>query len=724
MNLRLLALAWLCGLVFTTVSQAEDRPDSNASWRFCGQPLRAPADVVDDGTTRITADSAGGPIGTEVNFNGNVRVERGNQRLEAHDVVYRAAERHVTANGSVHYQDPSITVSGSTGELWLRSGRSRIVDTQFGLYSRNAHGAAKVTERKSSAVTQLERIYYTTCDAEDEDWRLNARTLSINHHEGFGTATHVWVEFMGVPIMYSPWASFPIDDRRKTGFLVPSLSSSKSDGVTLAVPWYWNIAPNQDATVTPRVITERGFLLETEYRYLWREHQGDFTVGYLPYDHIFGGDRERYTLNHSSRIGRQWQIDAQGDRVTDQQYLRDLGTRISVETTDYLEQRLDLSYRDRNSSGLLRAQTYQPLASELAGELRPYKRLPQLLWQRGEQYGNGLGYAVTAEAVNFQRDTGATGLRTDLLPKLSWRWGQGGYYLEPRLGYRYTAYALDDQAAIERALPITELNAGLIFERSGTLWGQAFSQTLEPQLYYVHIPYRDQAKIPMFDTSERELNYAQLFRDNRFSGADRVNDAQQLSVGVASRWYDELAGLPLFSAAAGQIYFLETPRLDTQLSSVHQGDYSDWVMQLTLQPSPTFGLNNTWLIDPDSGHTQSVRVQSHYAPGYRRVFNLGYTFQEHLREQAELAASWPVADRWQALGRIHHALDIGRTVETLLGLEYQSCCWSVRVLARNHRDGLDDDLSNNVMLQLELKGLTNVGSNIENVLQRGILGYE
>lgn len=677
------------------------------------------------GQVRIAADAT---AGTRERFEleGNVQILRAGQSLQADRVIYDQAADRAEAEGNVVFRQPGLEVESASGYTEIEGEQAAFRDSRYRLPERNARGEAARMERRSPTQARLEEATYTTCPPQRRDWVLQAEQVDLDQAAGVGKARDVAVRFKGVPIFYTPRLTFPIDDQRKSGFLLPSAGSSDESGVDVAIPYYWNIAPNRDATITPRILGERGLQLNGEYRYLTPRSRGEFGIEFLPDDDLYGDDRSLFSYRHNGRFGAHWTTDVYLSAASDDEYFQDLGQSLSLASTTHLERRIDLRYVHGPWYLLGRVQDFQAI-----GVPESYSRMPQLIAATTLPGTDPrLTFHFYGEAVRFDHpDAGVTtGTRLDLKPGVSYDWRGAAWFLRPTASVRHTAYQLEDPAAgspedPSRTTPIVSLDGGLFFERDTRLGNRPMLHTLEPRLFYLYVPYEDQSDIPVFDTGRLDFSFAQLFRDNRFSGADRQSAANQLTAALTSRLLHADSGRERVRASIGQIYYFRDRDVTLPGMSPESENSSSVVAELGLQLWAHSSFTAGVQYDPHDSATERSSVLYRYQGGPRRIFNLGYRFRENDIEQTDLAFIWPVSARWAAIGRWNYSIRDELTLEAFAGLEYDACCWTVRVVARNYVNEVGGETNTAFYVQFLLKGLTSIGTGLDALLERGILGY-
>jgi LPS-assembly protein len=675
----------------------------------------------------VSSDEATLGVDGKGTVSGKVEIRQGDRTISADSVAIDSKQNSLQVQGNVTYRDPSLTVSGAAGNY--SGGDAEFRGTQFEMPERPARGTAGLLQLDTRGVLRLEDVTYTTCPRGNGDWQIKARSVTLDTTTQTGTGRGAQVDFKGVPIVYLPWISFPIGNIRKSGFLFPSVGNSSRGGVQLAVPWYWNIDPQYDLTLIPTLYSRRGVDLGGELRYLGRRNASTLTANFLPDDHVRGDSRSHLELLSVTQLPGDWRLRLDGENVSDPNYFEDFSQGAESTSISFLRRIAHLSYRDEHWQAGALLRNYQTIDQRLVTTDRPYTEMPRL-------YGGGwwrlagalpLEYGFDSEVVNFQRNVGVTGWRLDAEPRAELRIERPAYFLRPALSLRSTRYSLDGVApgqpsSPSRTLPVTSIDTGLLFERPAGSNGKR-RVTLEPRLLYLNVPYENQDDLPVFDTGVPDLNLVELFRTNRYVGADRLGDANQLSAGITSRVYASDSGTRYLSATLGQTFYFETPRVRLPDEPPSRRNTSDLVAQLELKAYHDFSadLGVQWNPEDSSAERSEIRVQ--YRPDGTRVVNLGYRFQRDRLEQAEASAAWPIARQWSAYGRVVYSLRDDKTIEQFAGFEYSSCCWGVRAVARHYVSTRDGRQDTGVYLQLELKGLSNVGIAADAFLERGIRGY-
>ncbi len=659
---------------------------------------------------------------------GGVLVRQGDRLAGAESASYNPDTLALSLEGGVRYEDPSSQITSESAEFSYSSGHIRFEGANFKLLDGGARGAASALEINQQGRLELDDVIYTTCPPESNDWSLEANDIDLDTQKGVGTARSVKLRFQGIPILYAPYLSFPIGDARKSGILTPEFGSSGRSGRALSVPYYWNIAPNYDATLTPRLLSDRGVQVQSEFRYMTELHDGNVEFDYLPDDNKIDANRHLLAVEHKTAFPRGLRGLVDYRDVSDSRYFEDLGNGLSISSITHLNRSVQFDYYGRRWSMLGRFQEYQTIDETILPTDRPYRRLPQILLDGSwPDRAMGLRYGFNGEFVYFDRDVGVTGWRFDAAPQLDLPIEKPGWFITPGVILEYTRYELENVSPGEpedptRTLPIASLDTGMILERT-TGSSRDRIQTLEPRLLYVHIPHREQSDLPVFDTIVPDLNLVQLYRTNRFLGVDRVADTDQLSIGITSRILDVSSGREVVTATIGQALYLSAQGVTLPGQAMSTSSSSDYIAEVRFLISDNwdFDLGYQWGTG-NNGTTQSeARIQ--YRPQSDKVLNLSYRFRRDSLEQGDVSLSWPVSKSWNVVGRYNYSFRDSEALEQFLGIEYESCCWGLRLVTRRHISTRDGTRDTSVGLQLVLKGMTSLGTKADRLLEHGILGY-
>jgi LPS-assembly protein len=478
----------------------------------------------------------------------------------------------------------------------------------------------------------------------------------------------------------------------------------------------------------PQLLSRRGLALEAQFRYLTERSRGKLGSFFLPGDDLAGIDRSLSSLWHQTDFTDNLRLSASIEHASDSGYFEDFGLGPDGTSVTFLDRYLSLAWLGRGWRFDGRVQDFQTIDLLVDPLSRPYSRLPQLAFTGAWPLArSGLITSLDADATWFDRDVGTTGLRMDLMPRLAWPMRGPGYHLEPSAAYQLTAYRLSDLApgaddAPDRQAPILSLDAGLVFEREASS-GHRLLQTLEPRLNYTWIPFREQSGLPVFDTALPDLNLVQLFRTNRYVGADRLGDANELAVGLTTRLIHADSGRQYLSATIGQRYFFDRPRVVLPGEPAETRGASNLVGEIEMTAHRHWSARFAMEWDYAASNTLLRQASVQYKPWNDTVVNVGYRYREGLLEQWDASAAWRLSPNWQVFARQVYSLRDKTSIDRFAGFEYGSCCWRVRLIGRNYVSNRTGENDTSVMLQLELKGLSSVGTSDDTFLRRGIRGY-
>jgi LPS-assembly protein len=606
-----------------------------------------------------------------------------------------------------------LHVSGDSAQYSFEDESGHFSGVDYGLTGTSARGSASDVMLDSGTYSLLHEMYFTTCPGENPEWELTAKELELDFEEGRGKAKKAKLEFFDIPILYLPYMTFPIDDRRKSGFLFPAFSSANDNGFEFNIPYYWNIAPNHDATIVPGYFTDRGAKVTGEYRFITRRTGGSLNFDWLPSDKKTRDLRYHYRFQHGARLNKRWRTAVVLDRVSDDQYFQDFSNSLAAASRQYLRSKAGIYGSGHYWTLSVIADDFQVVDSSVKPSNEPYRRLPRIAFDIDRPLGlQGLRLRTDAELVYFDRDVGVTGSRFDLLPRIEWNIATDWGYVKPGVGYRYTSYDLDWQGqegdtSPSRGTEILSFDTGLFLQRDGD---NGRIHTLEPRLFYLYVPYADQQDFPDFDSAPFTFGFSQLFHFNRFTGADRQSDANQLTLALTTRSIDHRAGRELWSLSFGQIAYFENQRVmlktsDEQLDDSASPFIAEFVLHPTRQLRSRVAAQWDW---QNSEIDVAVLGITHTATSGRRL-GAEYRFRRDSLDQFDIRFYQPINERWLVMGRVNYSLQDSDLLAAEAGFEYESCCWGLRVIARRFLRNNEGDHRDAVYLQLVLKGLGKVG---------------
>jgi LPS-assembly protein len=691
--------------------------DLNSMRRALSQAGSEPFEI---SAGRVEVGNATGAI-----FSNKVEVTRGDQVIQGERAILDRQAQRVEVTGRVTYMDPKLSVFGEDADFDAANRRISFGQAGFEIPSRTAHGSAQTIVISADDTMSLDSVMFTTCPPEDQAWVLHASALTLDVDRGFGTARGVKLEFKGVPILYTPYFTFPISSKRKSGFLTPSIGQRDRTGLDISAPYYLNLKPNLDMTLVPHYLSKRGLQVESQVRYLLPHSSGELDLSYLPNDQVIDRPRRYLNLQHRTEFGDGWSVVAGIEQVSDDAYFEDLGSSLSVTSQLYLDRYIDVSYAAPNFRVLSRLQNYQTIDTTIPLEDRPYEQLPDILFQ-GQWYAGVLGFHSESELANFERQIGVTGWRLDNTEEMSLNFARRGMYVTPALALRQTDYRLADTPPgsddhLSRTLPVASLDAGLKLERPAR-GGKPWLETLEPRLLYVHVPYVDQSALPVFDTILPDFNLVQLFRKYQYVGPDRIADTAQVSLGFTARLIDEASGEQKLSATLGQTHYLSTQQVTLPGVPPLTANASDYVAELSIGMFRSWALDLGYQWNSDTGRTARTETRFEYRPSEDRLFGFAYRYRRGILQQSDVSLVWPATKKWRVIGQYSYSFMEDKSLERLLGWEYDACCWRLRVVGRSYIGHRTGETDNGIALQFELKGFTHSVIPPEELLDRGILG--
>lgn len=666
----------------------------------------------------LSADSVDLDQGGLSKFLGSVKLRQGDKEFSADSLNYDEAERRVEVNSASEFRNGELLIRSEAASFDIDDETGTFRDTEFTLPERAARGESSEVTLNSDGTAALADVSYTTCAPGTDAWYLESSNIQLDYEEGLGTATHARLRFFGVPILYSPWLQFPIDDRRRSGVLFPVIGESDRTGWDLRLPVYLNLGPNYDATLTPRYMSERGLQTTLDGRYLLPQSEGSVSYEYLNKDRRTDEKRDYLRVNHEGLINRRFAVDLRYGEVSDPAYFEDLGGDIDLSSITHLERSARLTYVAPASytiQALL--QDYQTIASNLEAVDDPYRRLPQIradALTRNAFWDTRAG--LVGEYVNFARNNSVEGQRVDLHPYLRLDKDRVSWFAQSQLDFRYTTYELSGQAPgqparVDRALPMFSAEYGLRFER---LTADGAPQTLEPRVFYLYVPEENQDDIPVFDSGEPDFDFTQLFARNRFSGEDRIADANQFALALTGRQLDAETGAVKAAVSVGQLYRIETPRVQLPDDPPPERGATDFIGSVDYFLSERWGARLISQWSPEESEFSRTSAALRYRDERRR-FELAYRYRRDQLEQTDLIAATPLWRGLSLAGRWRYSLRDRQSLDAYAGLEYETCCWALRTSYRRYIASTDGSFNSGIYLQLELKGLARLGSGLENL---------
>jgi len=675
----------------------------------------------------VSADRIESTAPNVIEASGRVEARQAGNNFFANWLRYDTTLSLVQARGQVRMEQPTLLVEGDSLRLNIDDYSGELTQPVYQLTDQPGRGNAERIDFIDKYHYTLKDATYTTCSAGNDDWFLKVKDLELDKSRNVGTARNATLHFLGVPILYTPWMDFPLNNARKTGMLAPTFGTTERSGVDILVPYYLNLAPNYDATLYPRLLSKRGIQLGGEFRYLLEKFQGKNRLEYLPNDSEADRSRWSVALRNEYRLNASTLAGMNFNRVSDNDYFRDLSNLISSTSISHLNREAWLTTSHANWNAELRAQSFQTLQDSSAPTaiVEPYARLPHARLGMTHILDNGLEFKLETEATRFAHATRTEGTRVLAYPTVRLPLTNSFGYLTPQLGWHSSYYALDDSAAkqnIKRNLPIFSLDSGVTFDRAFRFAGTDYEQTLEPRAYYVFAPYRDQEAIPVFDSAQLDFNYAQMFTENQFIGGDRINDANQLTVAVTSRFTEASSGLERLQVTLGQRYYFASQQVTLPGVAPRTSNATDLLAAVSGQITRDWRINTAWQFDTQNGTTIRRNLGASYRPGPGRALNFGYRFIDQATDQVDLSAQWPLGHRWYGMFRYNYSFQDKKLVEGLAGLEYNGGCWAVRGVFQRLATK-ENQSTDALFFQLELSGMGRLGSNPLDILKHSIPGY-
>ena len=688
----------------------------------------------------LFADRLDGIANRELTATGNAEFRRGHLSVHADRMRYDSQADELYATGSVRIErgtdvvtGPSLKYRPSDATGWFEQPEYVIAPKQRAtLDPVGARGGADRMQFEGAEKYRLFGALFTTCKPGDDSWYMRVGEMELDTAKGEGIARDAKLTFLGVTLPGIPYVDFPLNNQRKSGLLPPFIGTSGRNGAEITLPYYFNLAPNYDATLLPRVLGKRGLQLGGEFRYMDRHNLSDVRAEVLPNDQVRNATRQAVTVNHNYSEGNVAGL-LRLNYVSDDNYFRDLSSRLNIVAQTTLPREGQLSYSGSWWEGgtwtaIGRVQRFQTLQDPANPVPIPYDRAPQMLFSAGKQVVGGIDFNFSGEAVSFLHPTQVLGVRTTQYPSISLPLITPGGFLTPKVGVHSTQYGLDRQGAgvpdrQSRAVPIVSVDGGLVYERDVQFRSQEFVQTLEPRAYYVWIPYRDQSKIPVFDSALADFNYASIFSENRFAGGDRIGDANQITLATTSRLIYPGNGQELVRGTVGQRYYFRDQLVGLTAATPPTTNHSsDWIASLGGRLSREWSMDSGVQYNPRERRYERISLGARWQPGPGRVLNAAYRFLQNQVHQVDISGQWPVTRDWYAVARYNYSINAGRVVEGLFGAEYAGDCWFFRVVTQRFASGTTL-ASNTLFFQVELNGFSRFGSNPLEALKRNVPGY-
>jgi Organic solvent tolerance protein OstA len=684
----------------------------------------------------LRADKLEGDNQQWIEASGHAELRSRRQTVLADWLRYDIPIDQFWAKGNVILRRGVDRITGPEAKFKRSDETGFFTSPEFHIGENASRGDAKELTFVGPNQYELKDVRYTTCVAGNDDWYLTSSTVDVDRTRLVGTAHNATILFKNVPILYSPYIDFPLSNERKSGFLAPLFGSTSSRGIEMSLPYYLNLAPNYDATLTPRFMTRRGLQLNGQFRYLFPDITGEADAEILP-DRITNTNRYGLTWKHTQAIsqipGLATYVNVQ--KVSDDAYFTDLSDRLIVTSQQTLPREAGLSYNRGPFGFLARVQAFQTLQDPNNPITPPYFREPQLLATMNPVEWKGIDFAGNAEYVRFRQPALLNAERAVVYPTATWTTRGNAWFVAARAGLHLSHYDFADDSAVEekhlnRAVPITSLDGGLVFERETNMLGHDYTQTLEPRAFYVYIPYRRQEQIPAFDTAIDDFNFSQLFTENRYLGNDRIGDANQVTFAVTSRLLDPMSGDERARFSIGQRYYFQSQRV-TLTEAPRSANTSDLLLSGEGRLSDYWSAAGTLQYSINHPQTQLFDIGVRWQPAPGKVLNASYRYiRQNIDptgsisqlKQVDFSGQWPLSNQWSFIGRWNYSLVDAKTLEGVLGFEYNGDCWAFRIVGQRLTT-TTEQASKSVFVQFELNGLARLGTNPIDVLKRSVPGY-
>ena len=723
-----------------------------------------------DAPTILQAEQITGRPARDLYLDYEVEIERDQTLITGDHGIFRQEENETEIIGNVFIQRFDDQFVADEANLNLETGEGVLKRASYRLGINQAQGTASRIDMTGDNQTDIFRGTYSTCEGTDPDWYLSSKKLHLDNSHNAAYATSPVLYFKDVPLLAAPAMTFPFKNERKSGFLPPTIGISSKNGLEVNVPYYFNLAPNYDLTVTPNLIARRGLQLGAEARYLGSNYSGTTYVEFLPNDKEADRDRYFFSSQHEQAFNNGWSYYWNVKSASDNDYPDDFSVpqnRGDLERLLLREGGISKSFG--NWKATLRASSYKVLQDDEAPIIKPFDRLPQFMLSGGQENLHGFDWNVYGEMTRFwlsddeleqlPAQEQARGDRFVMKSEISYPLISGGYFLTPKAILNMAKYDLDespyDTRSLTRVLPTFSLDGGLIFERDAPMFGRNMTQTLEPRLFYVYTPYKDQRKYPIFDSGEPSFGYVTLFTENRFAGYDRIADANNLTAALTSRFIED-NGMERFKFTIGQRYYFRDQRVYLYNAERDESkNRSDLLAMADGHITPEFSFDTAIQYNQSTQKMYSANFSTQWKPGPMKLLNAEYRYlrdttsiynrysptalaglihyypnwdyMDYLYnnevDQINVSGQWPIAQRWYAVGQVSYSLPDHKSIENILGVEYNADCWIFRLMAQRYVTS-STETNTAFYFQLELKGLSKLGTNPLNALQRSIPGYE
>ncbi len=712
--------------------------------------------------TFMSGKRASGRTDLETVIEGEAELRKGDTVIRADRLEYYQPDDLAKARGNVRLNKAGNVYEGSVLELKVEAFEGFFNEPRYQFLKNGAHGEASRVDFIDDKRVVIRNATYTTCrrlpgPSWMPDWILKAANIRLDNDEETGQADGALLSFKGIPLLPIPSITFPLSEKRKSGFLPPTIGVDNVNGLDLSIPYYWNIAPNRDATFYPALMSKRGIDLAGEFRYLETDYKGEVRANYMPGDRLRGRDRWGFSHIHNGALSTgipvlgTLGVNLNLNRVSDDNYWRDFSRGTSSLTQRLLANDALFTWGMGNFSAALRTLKWQTLQDVTSPIVPPYDRMPQLTGRYARFGVGGFDFSVDADYTQFEAERALTGQpnakRSFAVAQVSRPWQAPGWFVTPKMqlhatNYQFDAPLLNGSTSASRSVPTFSLDSGLVFERDASYFGRAFRQTLEPRAFYVYTPFRNQALLPNYDSGANDFNFATIYTENAFGGHDRISDSNLLTLGATTRLLDPETG-----AEAARFGVAQRLRFKDQNVTLPGGvpvsdRLSDVLAGATINWNPQWALDSTFQFNPKTGRSIRTTIGGRYTPGNYRVVSAAYRLQRGSSEQLDVGWQWPLNDlwgdkspdggaggqglgegRWYSVGRMNYSLRDKKLVDTIVGFEYDAGCWIGRVVVERLQSSLSTS-SKKILFQLEFVGFSRLGSNPLQTLKDNIPRYQ
>ena len=693
-----------------------------------GPSMRAPI--------HIRAQQIDGQTNVNLHLEGNAELREPTRIIKANSIDYWQQSEEVEAIGNVRILRERDTLNGTELYYRMNNDTGYLLNAQFDSSDPVGHGTAERVEFQGKDRYQTSQSQYTTCRHGDNSWYLRSRTFNFDYVEGLAQGENVSLYFKEIPIAWFPQLYFALDDRRRSGFLTPSFATSTLNGWETSIPYYWNIAPNRDLTLTERLLAKRGLVSRGLFRYLEPSFSGEATLAILPSDRIYQDDRYEVNWQHRQTTGSNSNISLNLNQVSDSGYYRDLSTTPGQAAQAYLPREISWDYNSSRYNLQARTQSFQVLQPSNSIVGIPYARTPEVNAGAFLYDWGGFDLSGNAQFTRFTHPSQVEAQRLVIKPEISYPLLNSYGYITPKIAWHISQYSLNNRSAwqgglpapteggdnLTRQIPIFSIDSGLFLEREFSAWNdKPYIQTLEPRLYFLRVPAQIQNNFPVFDSGVPDFNFAQIFLDNQYTGQDRIANANQVTAMLSSRFLDG-TGNEMARTSMGQRFYFTSQSVGLPNETLRSDRTSDLLV------SGSANLNNVWRwesniqYNPDITQVYRSSHGMRYTPSPQHTFGLAYRFQLNLLEEIDVTAQWPLWGKWYGVGRYNYSLQGRQVINSLGGIEYDGDCWVARFVLQRYITG-DKQTNTALFFQIELGGLSQIGISPLDVLRQNVPDY-